>query len=395
MNELKDLEKEKELVEKLERFKTTVEKKTKIQKESREKIVNFMVDQKNRQEKEEVQNKELEKKDKEIESIKKATKLAKEEFKIELDDIRSRYHDMTKVNSNLMKEIAEKESIIKGLEDISRKEDEPEIEVLEATHDHVSMDKSTSGHKCTACDQSFKTNHSLERHIADKHTDTDCPFCSINFTSRYDLRKHFDICVENGYMKEKCEKCQQIFTKFGLRRHSKQCHGDKVNECICKKCELVCKSKSELIRHMKHEHEEIEQEVSREVCPHYRRGNCFKGDNCNRSHVGYQHETASKSSAQKTASWTPACMHGDECSWMAKGKCMFYHKGVGVQRSSRNGQQTPNQTRDRQVRGRGPCKYGSRCDRIETCSWSHESNKGFPKQTRRNQQPRRMVGRSH
>ena len=117
---------------------------------------------------------------------------------------------MTKVNSNLMKEIKEKESIIEGLEDISSKEDEPDIEVLEATHNHVDMDKSTSGHKCTACDQSFKTNKSLERHITDKHTDTECPFCSINFTSRNDLRKHVNRCMENGYIKEKCKKCQQM-----------------------------------------------------------------------------------------------------------------------------------------------------------------------------------------
>ena len=396
MNELKELEKENGLVEKLQRFKTTIEKKTKIQKESREKIVNFIVDQNNRQEKEEVQNKELEKKDKEIETLKKAAKHVKEEFKVELDEMRSRHHDMTKINSNLMKEIKEKELIIKGMEDISRKEEESEIEVLEATQDHVNMDKSTSGHKCTACDQSFKTNKSLERHIADKHTDTECPFCSIEFTSRYDLRKHINNCVENGYTKEKCKKCNQIFTKFGLRRHIPQCHGDRGNEFTCKKCELMCKSKSDLIRHMKLEHEEMEHEVSREVCPHFRRGNCFKGDHCNKSHVGYQHETASKSTSQKTSSWTPACKHGEECSWMLKGMCMFFHRGVGVQRASKQAQKTPNQTRERQ--GRGPCKFGSRCDRIETCSWAHEdnhkSNQGFPHQTRRNQQPRRMAGRS-
>ena len=125
--------------------------------------------------------------------------------------------------------------------------------------------------------------------------------------------------------------------------------------------------------------------------------NCFKGNNYSISHVGYQHETPSKSTAQKTASWTPAGKHGDECSWMSKGKCMFYHKDVGEQRSSRHAQQTPNQTRDRQVRGRGPCKFASRSNRIETWSHkeNHKSNKCFPKQTRRNQQPRSIAGRSN
>ena len=261
------------------------------------------------------------------------------------------------------------------------------------------MNKNTSGYKCTACNQSFRTNKSLERHIEDKHTETECPFCSKDFTSRCDLRKHVNDCIENGYAKEKCIKCDQLFTKFGLRRHVQQCHGDKSDDFTCKKCELMCKSKSELKRHMKVDHEEIEHEVSREVCPHYRRGNCYKGDNCNKSHVGYQHEMSSKSTSQMTSNWTPSCKHGDECSWMAKGKCMFFHKGVGVQRAPRQAQQSPSPNRERTKRqGRGPCKFGSRCDRIDTCLWSHKenhnANKGFHNQGRRNQQPRRMAGRS-
>ena len=66
MKELKELEKEKGLVEKLERFKTTIEKKTKIQIESREKIVNFMVDQKNRQEKRKFRIKNLKRRTKRL-----------------------------------------------------------------------------------------------------------------------------------------------------------------------------------------------------------------------------------------------------------------------------------------------------------------------------------------
>ena len=109
------------------------------------------------------------------------------------------------------------------------------------------------------------------------------------------------------------------------------------------KCELICKSKADLIRHERLEHEEMEQEVSREVCPHYRRGNCYKGDNCNKSHVGYQHETASKSTSQRSSSWTPACNKGEGCSWLARGACKFFHRGVGVQRPDVNQHRT-NQT---------------------------------------------------
>ena len=148
---------------------------------------------------------------------------------------------MTKVNSNLMKETQEKESIIKGMEDIRRNEDEADIEVVDTVNTTVHMDKNISGHKCTACDQSFKTNKGLENHMTDKHTETECPFCNQEFTSRCDLRKHVNICVENGYIKEKCTKCKQTFTKFGLGRHIKQFNVNKGEIITCKKCELICK----------------------------------------------------------------------------------------------------------------------------------------------------------
>ena len=134
---------------------------------------------------------------------------------------------------------------------------------------------------------------------------------------------------------------------------------------------------TEMKKHMKDDHDEDGKEVSREICPHYRRGNCFKGDRCNRSHAGYQQENISQSTSKKsptrttTSDWTPACKHGDDCSWMAKGRCMFFHRNVGVQKPAKQPQQ------ERPIKqARGPCKFGARCDRIETCSWSHsEINK--------------------
>ena len=217
-----------------------------------------------------------------------------------------------------------------------------------------------------------------------------------SISSRSDLRKHVNICVENGYIKEKCTKCDKRFTRFGLRRHIQQCHGNKVEIITCKKCELICKSMANMKKHMKEDHDEEGREVSREVCPHYRRGNCYKGDQCTRSHVGYQHETTSKLTSQtSTSSWTPACKHGIECEWMAKGNCMFFHRGVGVQNLGRKAQQSPSQTRERQKR---PCRFGSRCDRIESCSWSHNNNQtstvDFRHPTKRNQQTRQLGGRS-
>ena len=66
---------------------------------------------------------------------------------------------------------------------------------------------------------------------------------------------------------------------------------------------------------------------SKEVCFHWRRGHCSKGDRCRFSHVGLQ-----KKDSTETKKRTPACSNGSACEWLKKGSCSFFHPRVGVQR---------------------------------------------------------------
>ena len=62
----------------------------------------------------------------------------------------------------------------------------------------------------------------------------------------------------------------------------------------CSECGLISKSEAEIKKHMKDDHED-EDVRSREVCRHYQRGNCNRGNNCKFAHVGFQQQSTSKS----------------------------------------------------------------------------------------------------
>ena len=381
--EIKEPELVEKLQEKLERYKVLTAKKSEIQKETNEEMKNLKVDQKNRQEIEEYMTKEIEKKGKEIEALKKVVTTDKRKHQHDVDELIKKNGELVKENSSLKTSIQEKESIVVHLEEQINTE---EVVVVEPGPNNVFMNKTANGHTCTACEKSFGSNRALEKHIADKHQESECPFCSQVFQSRQGLRKHVNECVENGTNRSTCEKCNKTFSNFGLRRHEAQCKGTRNNKFICNECELICKNSWELKKHTKEEHTES-HEVSREVCKHYKKGFCFNGDQCRFSHVGFQQrETISRPS---TADWTPACRHGDSCSWLTRGKCSFFHKGIGVQNPGRQSQKTPHQST-----ARNQCRFGSRCDRKETCPNSHGRETVFHQNPKRNQQVR-TSGRTH
>ena len=260
------------------------------------------------------------------------------------------------------------------------------------------MNRNTTGHKCTACNKKYSTNEDLERHMDEMHVEVECVFCSKSFQTKKKLKGHVNNCIENGTAKFSCNNCSQIFTRYGIERHQNQCHKSTRN-FKCKDCGMLANTENELKKHMYNEHREF-QEESKEVWYHYKQGSCFKGDRCKSSHVGYQKRNDSSSTWKQstTRTRTPACTKGDGCSWMARGACRYFHKGVGVQsdeQSDERIQHKQSQTSSRGQGGRGPCRYGERCFRKETCGFSHGSSyeQGFPHLIRRNQQMRRNGGR--
>ena len=156
---------------------------------------------------------------------------------------------------------------------------------------------------------------------------------------------------------------------------------------------------------------------SKEVCFHWRRGHCSKGDSCRFSHVGHQ-----KDNITGTTKRTPACSNGSGCEWLKKGSCSFFHPRVGVQRPwvSKEGgsraqgdrQESRSQGGRQEMRGQGgrgqgghqadrgqggrqedrsqeqptrnliqpdrlKCRFDGRCERIPNCPFIH-SLEDFP-----------------
>ena len=108
---------------------------------------------------------------------------------------------------------------------------------------------------------------------------------------------------------------------------------------------MLANTAANLRNHRQKEHDNW-IEKSQEICYHYRKGFCFRGDSCRFAHVGYQQNNKSDSTCRPSTerNWKAACSNGEGCSWHARGGCKFFHRGVGVQRQVRPSQHRANQT---------------------------------------------------
>ena len=57
-------------------------------------------------------------------------------------------------------------------------------------------------------------------------------------------------------------------------------------EQVCPECGMIGKSKEAMKEHISNEHKQQEA-TSQIVCKFYRRGNCYKGNECRYAHVGH------------------------------------------------------------------------------------------------------------
>ena len=219
-----------------------------------------------------------------------------------------------------------------------------------------------------------------------------------------DLTKHHVECIDTGIRNVPCQKCEKVFTNFAIRRHKQVCKGKE--EYDCPECGMVCTTALAVKKHYDNEHK-LEQVQSREVCYHWRRGNCTR-TNCRFAHVGHQNKSSSESTRKNTTK-VPPCKNGESCEWLKKGQCSYFHSRVGVQRpwvireksqnqGGRQGDQHDQNGQGHLRRGHGvqtgqdndrrlPCKFDGRCERIPNCPFIH-SLQDFPLLRRRGQETR-------
>ena len=152
------------------------------------------------------------------------------------------------------------------------------------------MSKDSQFHECNACNKMFKKSDDLERHIAAKHDEKQCTYCDKMCSSEQDLTEHYLECVDIGVANCICNKCNETFTHQGLKRHKPKCQsGKKFIECH--QCGEMVNGTDKLKKQKEREHTR-EALRSKEICYHWKRGNCFKGNTCLFSHAGFQNKEA-------------------------------------------------------------------------------------------------------
>lgn len=316
-----------------------------------------------------------------------------------LKEIRDVNNDIIKNNATLKIELKRKDDIIKGLKELSvveeneNEDDEEEI---------VVMEKETSGSVCLTCDKTFPEKRSLDQHMQAKHNLAECPICDEAYPQGKILEKHTDECMMSMDEGIECPTCMNKFlTKRALKRHITRIHKKPIGNFVCSHCEMIFNNENEMRSHMEKCMQEVQPEKSKEVCIHWRRGYCKRGDGCGYSHVGHQLKINSAPHSTKLTSYTPACKHGQSCVWLAKGSCSYFHKNIGVQKpwnlkeKRENTHQNTHMVKTTralggsQPSGRRECKYGAQCNNLFSCTFLH-SLVDFPNLQKENQNSRTM-----
>ena len=301
----------------------------------------------------------------------------------------------------LKSDIKEKDKFIKELEEATEADPEDRDVVVEVSQNHT-MNKDLTGHKCNACDKTFRQSNDLDKHMNAKHTEKQCNYCDKICEKEADLVNYHSECIDVVLRTVPCQKCEKVFTNFAIRRHKEVCKGAK--EFDCPECGMVCSSPVAMKKHYDNEHK-LEPVKSREVCYHWRRGNCIR-TNCRFAHVGHQNKNLSESTRKDTTK-VPACKNGAACDWLKKGKFSYFHAQVGVQRpwvtkekSARRGsyqgdqgdqgrQEGRGHQRDQEVQGNQgsqnyrTSKFDGRCDKLPNCPYNHYLEDFPPLQVRR------------
>ena len=318
---------------------------------------------------------------------------------------------VTQNNCSLKLEVSKKNVYIKSLEEANAPDDGDENVIENAVENvteevnhqqdsqRVVMSKESSEHHCNACDKKFNNEADLDRHMDDKHTEAVCHMCDKKFSSRKLVKEH--ICMEGELVPQVCKKsdCIKEFISSGaLQKHMKSSHFGN-QRSVCANCGEISDIKG-MKKHMEfcNKRDNLNkdsQERSKEICHHWRRGFCKRGNSCGFSHVGKQDSPRSE---DKTTRDTP-CRNGPSCSFLARRRCNFDHheegrhqKGQSRQGNARRPNPATGTGQGRNQQDRRPlCRYQGDCDRVPNCPNIHnmadfpqyDHSQGFQRTNRR------------
>ena len=206
----------------------------------------------------------------------------------------------------------------------------------------------------------FKTLGELDEHIKLKHNGPtqamqfNCEECDLLFTSQHYLRLHV------------------------AKKHASACHN--ATSSNCDNCGIVFRNNGELKRHME-ECIGAFQQVEGQKCRYYRRGRCWRGDQCR-----FVHDDVENFEEENI----PECRNGPQCGYLANGVCRFFHSSSGAQKPGSKWQSPPHnqgyQRMNRHPQQQKWCKYLEDCIRVPNCTFKH-TEEDFPQLPKTNHQP--------
>ena len=344
----------------------------------------------------EEQKKELEVASNKSKKLETELKKAKDQYKINLETMQKTVGIVTQSNSTLKLEVSKQKDYIRSLEEVNAPdvvsenatsasenvaENVTETEEVQRPLDNqrVVMSKESTEHRCHACDKKFNKAADLDRHVNDKHANSECHMCNKTFSSRKQADDH--ICMEGELVPQVCEKtyCKKEFISSGaLKEHIKSTHFGN-QRSVCSKCGEISDGKN-IKKHMEscsgggNRHVD-RREKSKEICHHWRRGFCNRGSSCGFSHVGRQDSPRSE---DKSTGNTP-CRNGPSCTFFARGRCNFEHHKEDRHQNEQFRQ--GNVRRQNLARGTGQrrnqqdrrplCRDQGDCDRVPNCPNIH------------------------
>ena len=101
--------------------------------------------------------------------------------------------------------------------------------------------------------------------------------------------------------------------------------------------------------------------VSKKFCRYFASGRCNRGEMCKFSHQEQMNDKFN----------IPECRNGPRCRFLVRGTCVFYHKGVGVQKLNQKNNHSFNKSNNKF--SSPECRNGAQCWQlaIGMCAFNH------------------------